>query len=94
MDPYVVQGGFFFLQRVNDSFLARLRFNATGIKHQSDTVELNDDIHTSGKALSAILLTDLKLAHGKQMPDIPNFDEIDDKDYEKETEFTISGYPD
>ena len=36
----------------------------------------------------------MKLADGKEMPDIPELEEVDDQaDFSDDTEFTISGYP-
>ena len=82
------------MQRVDNKSLAHFQFNAAGIKHIKDDLVLDDSVHINGEALSAILLTNMKLADGKEMPDIPELEEVDDQaDFSDDTEFTISGYP-
>ena len=84
------------MQRVDDTYLAKLRFDAAGVKHFDPALDLDGavNVHKTGHALSAIVLTSLKLAAGAQMPAIPDFKYIANDEFDDITDFTISGYPD
>ena len=83
------------MQKVNDTFLARLRFDASGVKHYDNDIEFGGEqnVHCTGHLISGIVLTNLKLAAGKEMPEIPDLAFINNKDFDDDTHFTISGYP-
>ena len=47
-EPYELQGGMFFLQRVDKKPLARFVFDKTGIDHLQNNLEFDDRVHFDG----------------------------------------------
>jgi hypothetical protein len=84
-----VKDGVFFLQRTEDSYLARFEFMAEGIQHFNDT-----DIIDYGDNISAIRLINPKITEGRVIPEVPVFEAIENEDIDLDTQFTIMGYPD
>jgi hypothetical protein len=60
-----VKDGVFFLQRADNTFLAKFSFNSDSIRHFNKPefdFAGGVNIHESGQNLSAIMLTNMKLA--------------------------------
>jgi hypothetical protein len=90
-----LKDGVFFLQRTEDSYLAKFLVKADGVSHYKPGFDFADgtDINTTGDNISAIKLTNPKITEGKVIPDVPEFQFYSNDDVTEDDELTIMGYP-
>ena len=90
-----IKDGVFYMQRVNDKYLARFFFDADGVSHYKDDIEFTGEtnVHTTGECLSGIVFKGHMVAPGCVLPELPAFDFVDNSEFDDDTSFTVSGYP-
>jgi hypothetical protein len=77
-----LKDGVFFMQKVENTYLAKFHFKANAISHLNPGLEMNGDVsvHLSGENLSAIKLTNPKVAEGKVIPELPELKFTDNEE--------------
>ena len=93
-----LKDGVFYMQKVENTCLARFHFKAEGVSHLNENLDMDNadgnSVHLTGENLSAIKLTNPKVAEGQVIPEPSPLEYTDNDDFDEQQEFVVSGYPD
>lgn len=83
------------MQKVDDKCLARFMFDADCVTHYKEGIDFagETNIHTTGECLSGIVFKSHKVSPGCALPELPEFDYVDNTQFDDDSSFTVSGYP-